>query len=128
MSTTSTSALSSGVQQLYNQGVLPSSVSTSTLSQASPSQLNTLARLNIANQQASVLFGSSAYTDSAALSTVATSNALAQEVNPLSNSDNSTPDPLTAAVNNALEAQGNAAANQFLPPVTTTGSKINVLG
>jgi hypothetical protein len=128
MSTTSTSPLSAGVQQLYNQGVLPSGVSTTTLSKASTSQLNQLARLTVANQETSILFGSSSYADSSALSTTATNNALLQEINPISSFSSSTSDPLTTAVDNALLSQGNTAASHFLPPPTTTGSKINVLG
>jgi hypothetical protein len=127
MSTSNVNSLSAGVQQLYNQGLLPSSLSTAAISKFTPNQINQLARLSVASQDINALFQTAS--DSTSLSTVATSNALIQEINPLSNSNANTPDPLTTAVDNALLTPGNNAASSFLPPTTTTtGSKINVLG
>jgi hypothetical protein len=126
MSTTSVNPLSAGVQQLYNQGLLPSNLSPATLSKFSVNQINQLAKLSVANQDISALFQTAS--DSSALSTTATSNALLQEINPISTSNANTPDPLTTAVTNALLANGNAAASKFLPPVSTTGHNINVVG
>ena len=124
----STSALSAGVQQLYNDGLIPSSLSTSTTQGASANQLNQIAGLTIASQESAALFGTGS--DSASLSSTAT-NALLQEINPTNTSSttSSTTDPLTAAVNSALTAKLNAAVNQFEPSAsTTTGSNINVVG
>ncbi len=103
----SVSSLSAGVQQLYNDGLLPSGVNPSTLNGASAAQLNKMASSSMALQEVGTLFG----TDTASLSSAA-----------------SAPDPLTAAVDNLLTSSLNAAAKQFLPPSsTTTGSNINLL-
>ncbi len=128
MSNTSTSPLSAGVQQIYNAGLLPSSLSTSTLKGASASQLNKIASSTIASQEVSALLGGGG--DSASLSSTAT-NALLQEINPSStgSSSSSTTDPLTAAVENALTSSLNAAVKKFDAPSTTqTGSNINLVG
>jgi hypothetical protein len=100
----STPALSAGIQQLYNKGLLPSNVSTSVLSGASPSQLNKLVSSSLALQETSTLFGSgSSSSDTADLSSTAT-------------------DSLTQAVDNALTANGEAAAAQFLPQSSSAAS------
>ncbi len=130
MSSTSASSLSAGVQQLCNDGLLPSSLASSTLNGASASQLNKIASSTIAGQEVSALLGtgSSSTSDSASLSSAAT-NALLQEINPSSANNSSTTDPLTAAVDNALTSNINAAVNQFDPSSSTTnGSNINVVG
>ncbi len=134
MSSSSTSALAGGVQQLYNDGLL-SNVNPSTLNGASASQLNQIAGSSIALQIVGAIlgFGSDSSGDSASLSATA-SNALLQEINPSSTSStssNSNPstDPLTAAVDNALTSNINAAVNRFAPQSSSiTGSNINVLG
>jgi len=129
MSSSPTAALSSGVQQLYNDGLLPSSLNASTLNKASATQLNTIVGSGLALQQVSVLLGGgSSSSDSASLSSTAT-NALLQEINPSSTSTSTTTDPLTAAVDNALTASLNAAVNKFEPSSSTTnGSTINLVG
>ncbi len=112
MSTTSTSSLSAGVQDLYNQGFLPSSASSGLLQGASSSQISQLANSSIASQEVDAMFGLTS--DTSSLSTTALGTL--------------TTDPLTAAVDNSILAPGTAAANQFLPQSsTTTGSTINVL-
>ena len=128
MSTSTTGALASGVQQLYNDGLLPSSLNASTLNKASASQLNSMVGSTLALQQVGALLGGgSASSDSASLSSTAT-NALLQEINPSSSATSAT-DPLTAAVDNALTSNLNAAVNKFEPTSSgTTGSTINVLG
>jgi hypothetical protein len=112
MSSSTTSALSAGVQQLYNAGLLPSHVNASTLNSASSSQINKMTGSAIALQEVSALFGLG---DSVSLSPTA--------------SVASNTDPLAAAVDNALTSQINAAVNQFAPSATspTTGSLINLL-
>ena len=127
MSTSTTGALASGVQQLYNDGLLPSSLNASTLNKASASQLNSMVGSTLALQQVGALLGGgSASSDSASLSSTAT-NALLQEIP--SSSATSATDPLTAAVDNALTSNLNAAVNKFEPTSSgTTGSTINVLG
>src|ERR1700722_17630307 len=98
MSTTPTSSLSAGVQQLYNDGLLPSGASASTLKGASASQLNKMAASSIALQEEGTLLGTgSSSSDTASLSSTAT-NALLQEINPTSTSSSTSTDPLTAAV------------------------------
>jgi len=128
MSTSTTGALSSGVQQLYNDGLLPSSLNASTLNNASASQLNKIVGSTLALQQVNALFGTgTTSSDSASLSSTAT-NALLQEINP-STTTTSTIDPLTAAVDNALTSSINAAVSKFEPSSTsTTGSTVNVVG
>jgi hypothetical protein len=130
MSSPTTSPLSAGVQQLYNDGLLPSSLNASTLNGTSAGELNSIASSSLALQQAGEIlgFGSSAR-DTASLSSTAT-NALLQEINPSPTSSTSaSTDPLTAAVDNALTSTINAAVNQFAPPIpTTTGTQISVLG
>jgi len=127
MSTTTTSPLSAGVQQLYNAGLLPSSLSSSTLNGASASQLNRIANSTIAGEEVSALLGGAG--DSANLSSTAT-NALLQAINPSSTSStSSTFDLLTAAVDNALTSSLNAAVSKFASPnPTQTGSNVNVVG
>jgi hypothetical protein len=129
MSSSPTSSLSAGVQQLYNDGLLPSNLSTSTLKNASAGQLNKIAASSIASQEVNVLLGGgSSVSDTASLSSTAT-NALLQEINPSSTTGSSTTDALTAAVNNALTSSLNAAVKKFAAPTsnTTTGSQINLL-
>lgn len=128
MSTASTGVLASGVQQLYNDGLLPASLNASTLNKASASQLNKIVGSTLSLQQVSTLLGTgSAPSDSASLSSTAT-NALLQEINP-SSTTSSTTDPLTAAVDNALTSSLTAAVNKFEPASSnTTGSTINVVG
>jgi hypothetical protein len=128
MSTASTGVLASGVQQLYNDGLLPASLNASTLNKASASQLNKIVSSTLSLQQVSTLLGTGiAPSDSASLSSTAT-NALLQEINP-SSTTSSTTDPLTAAVDNALTSSLNAAVNKFEPASSnTTGSTINVVG
>jgi hypothetical protein len=117
MSSSTTSALSAGVQQLYNAGLLPSHVSDSTLNRASSSQINKMTGSAIALQEVGELFGigGSSATDSVSLSSTASASSGA--------------DPLTAAVDHALTSQINAAVNQFAPSTSapTTGSLINLL-
>jgi hypothetical protein len=126
MSTTSVSPLSAGVQQLYNQGLLPTSLSNSVLNGASASQLSQLANTAIASEQNAALFGYGS--DSASLSSTA-SNALLQEINPSASSTTAGTDPLTQAVNNALTSNLDAAVNKFLPQSASTSSgQINLLG
>jgi hypothetical protein len=129
MSSSSTAALSAGVQQLYNDGLLPSSLNASTLNGTSSAQLNKMASSSIELQQINALFGTGTSSDSSSLSSTAT-NALLQEINPSpTTSTSSTLDPLTAAVDNALTSNINAAVNQFAPSSSTaTGSNINLLG
>jgi len=127
MSTTNSSQLSAGVQQLYNAGLLPSSLSNSTLNAASASQLNKMASSTLASQEVSALLGGGG--DSASLSSTAT-NALLQEINPSpTNSTTSTADLLTAAVNNEITSSLNAAVSRFASPGSTqNGSNVNVVG
>jgi hypothetical protein len=116
-----------GVQQLQNDGLLPSTLDPSVLNQASPNQLNQLANSSIQLQQVNALFGTgSSATDSVALSSTAT-NALLQEINP-SQGSSSVTDPLTQAVNNELTSSLDAAVNRFLPQDSAAnGSQINLL-
>ncbi len=116
----------SGIQQLSNAGLLPSSVSQSVLNQASSAQLNQMVGSGVALQEVNTLFGlGTSSTDSATLSP--TANALIQEINPTATTSNST-DPLTQAVSNELTSNVDAAVNQFLPQNTSTnGSNINLL-
>ena len=128
MSTTTT--LSAGVQQIYNAGLLPSSLSTSTLGGATSGQLNKIVASTIASEQVSALWGMGSNSDTAGLSSTA-ENALLQEINPTSTSSasSSTTDPLTAAVDNALTSSLNAAVNKFASPTTdATGTNVNVVG
>ncbi len=127
MSTTSISPLSAGVQQLYNQGLLPTSLNKSVLNGASASQLGQLANASIASQENATLLGyGSSSTDTATLSATA-SNALLQEINPSSNAASGT-DPLTQAVNNALTSNLNTAVSEFLPQnFSTSSGQINLL-
>lgn len=130
MSSTSTGSLSAGVQQLYNDGLLPSSLAASTLNGASAEQLSKIAGSTIAGQEVTALLGAStSNTDSASLSSTAT-NALLQKINPTSNTSSSaTTDSLTAAVDNALTSSLNAAVSKFASPTSTTsGSNIDVVG
>jgi hypothetical protein len=116
-----------GIQQLSNDGLLPSSFNQSLLANASTSQLNQIAGSSIALQEVGSLLGfASASTDSASLSSTA-SNALLQEINPSVTTSSST-DPLTQAVNDELTASLNAASAKFLPQNSpATGSQINLL-
>jgi len=119
----------SGIQQLSNAGLLPSSLSQSVLNQASPTQLNQIVNSGLALQQVNGLFGTgSSSTDSATLSP--TANALIQEINPTATTSttSTSADPLTQAVNNELTSSLNAAVSQFLPQSTSAnGSQINLL-
>ena len=127
MSTTSISPLSAGVQQLYNRGLLPTSLNNSVLTDASAGQLGQLANASIASQENARLLGyGNASTDTATLSATA-SNALLQEINPSPNAASGT-DPLTQAVNNALTSNLNTAVSEFLPQNSSTSSgQINLL-
>lgn len=119
----------SGIQQLSNAGLLPSSLSRSVLNLASPTQLNQMVGSGVALQEVNTLFGlGTSSTDSATLSP--TANALIQEINPpaATSTSSASTDPLTQAVSNELTASLNAAVNQFLPQNTSTnGSNINLL-
>jgi hypothetical protein len=125
MSSPSINTLSAGVQQLYNQGLLPSSLSTTALNNSSAGQLNQLANTSIATQETATLLGLNS--DTSSLSSTAT-NALLQEINPTTTSSSNTTDPLTAAVDSSILAAGTAAADKFLPQSSTNGSQINVVG
>jgi hypothetical protein len=114
MSSSSVSPLSSGVQDLYNSGLLASSVSTNLLSSSSAGQLNQLASSSIALAQIGTLldFGT-ASNDSATLSSTAT-------------------DALAQAVNNELTSSLDAAVSKFLPQTSSSsessgGSNINLV-
>jgi hypothetical protein len=125
MSATTTTALSAGAQQLYDHGLLPSSVPNSVLNTSSSSELSKLADSSVALQETAALFGFSS--DSASLSSTA-SNALLQEINPTSSSSSSATDPLNQAVNNELTSSLDAAVSKYLPQGgTTSGSQINLL-
>ena len=119
----------SGIQQLSNAGLLPSSLSRSVLNLASPTQLNQMVGSGVALQEVNTLFGlGTSSTDSATLSP--TANALIQEINPTATTSagSTSSDPLTQAVSNELTSSLNAAVNQFLPQNTSTnGSNINLL-
>ena len=119
----------SGIQQLSNAGLLPSSLSQSVLNQASPTQLNQMVGSGVALQEVNTLFGlGSSSTDSATLSP--TANALIQEINPTATTStrSASTDPLTQAVSNELTSSLNAAVNQFLPQSSSpNGSNINLL-
>ena len=125
MSSPSINTLSAGVQQLYNQGLLPSSLNTTALNNSSAGQLNQLANTSIATQETATLLGLNS--DTSSLSSTAT-NALLQEINPTTTSSSNTTDPLTAAVDSSILAAGTAAADKFLPQSSTNGSQINVVG
>lgn len=123
------SPLSSGVQTLYDEGIFQSSVSQTTLSKASASQVNQLAASSAALQQVNALFGNGTQ-DNVSLSSDAT-NALLQAINPPSAEDSSSnaSDYLTQAVSNALTNNINSAVNQFLPSTTSkSGTNVNVVG
>jgi hypothetical protein len=117
----------SGIQQLSNAGLLPSSVNQSVLNQASPTQLNQMVGSGVALQEVNTLFGlGTSSTDSTSLSP--TASALIQEINPTATTSTSSTNPLTQAVSNELTSSLNAAVNQFLPQNTSTnGSNINLL-
>ena len=124
----SVSALPEGAQQLFDRGLLPSSLNSSVLNEASASQLNQLAGSSIALQEIGTLFGiGNASTDSATLSSAA-SNALLREINPSSSSDASGMDVLNEAVANQLSSKLNEAVNKFLPAAPSTSGQINLLG
>jgi hypothetical protein len=117
----------SGIQQLSNAGLLPSSLSQSVLNQASASQLNQMVGSGVALEEVNTLFGlGSSATDSATLSP--TASALIQEINPTATTSTTSTDPLTQAVNNELTSSLNAAVSQFLPQNSSVnGSQINLL-
>ena len=120
-------ALPSGIQQLYDSGLLPSNLSQSTLSSASGSQLNQIANANTALQQIDALLGNTSSSDSVFLSPDALNSLLLPGNS--SQDSNTSADFFTQAVNNALTNNINSAVNTFLPPSTTpTGTKINVVG
>ena len=128
MSSSSVNPLSAGVQQLYNSGLLPTSLNNSVLNNAQAGQLSQLANSSVALQEVNSLFGlGSTSTDSATLSSAA-SNALLQEINPASTSSSSATDLLTQAVDNALTSSVNAAVQKFLLPASNTSGQINLLG
>jgi hypothetical protein len=119
----------SGIQQLSNAGLLPSSISQSVLGKASAVQLNQIAGSGLALQQVNALFGTGgSSTDSATLSPAA--SALIQEINPSQDTigGSTGTDPLTQAVSNELTSSLNAAVNQFLPQNSSAnGTRINLL-
>lgn len=129
MAATPITALSSGVQTLYNSGLLPDSLTQTQLASTSAAQLNQLAASSLALQQSSVLFGNGTAADSVNLSSNAT-NALLQQINPSGDYADSTPssaDYLTQAVNNQLTNNIDSAVNKFLPATTTTATNVNVV-
>jgi hypothetical protein len=110
MSSISVNPLSAGTQQLYDKGLIPTSLPNSVLNNASSGALSRLANTSIALQQTATLLGitPTANTDSVALSSATT-------------------DSLTQAVTNALTSNLNQAAAQFLPQESTKGSQINLV-
>ncbi len=113
MSTSINPPLSNGVQDLYNAGLLPSTVGLQVLNGASGAtslQVTKLASSTLALQEAAALFSPSTSTtsDTATLSTTAN-------------------DALNQAVSNELTAAGNAAASKFLPAATPASTPISVL-
>jgi hypothetical protein len=125
MSSSNVNALSTGLQQLYNSGLLPSSLNNNALNSSSPARLNQLASSAIALQQANTLLGYGA--DSASLSSAANRTLLEQTDPSFQASVASANDPLTEAVDNALTASVNAAVDQFLPQTKSSGTAINLL-
>jgi hypothetical protein len=122
-----TNALPSGIQQLYDTGLLPDSLSQQTLNTASAPQLNQIAGNTIALQQIGVLLGNGDGADSVSLSPEA-AGALLVQSNPSGN-DNGPSDYFTQAVNNQLTNNVNSAVNTFLPVSNThSGNNINVVG
>jgi hypothetical protein len=122
-----TSALPSGIEQLYDSGLLPSNLSQETLNTASGSQLNQIAGATVALQQVSALLGNAGSSDSVTLSPEALNSLLLPGNSAQDNSVSG--DYFTQAVNNALTNNINSAVNTFLPPSTThTGTNINVVG
>jgi hypothetical protein len=110
MSSISVSPLAAGTQELYNKGLLPTSLPNSVLNNASSGDLGQLASTSIALEQTATLLGitPTTNTDSVALSSATT-------------------DPLTQAVTNEITSNLNSAVAKFLPQESTTGSQINLL-
>jgi hypothetical protein len=111
--------LPSGIQQLYDTGLLPNSLSQQTLNTASAPQLNRIAGNTIALQHIGVLLANGNASDSVSLSPEA-AGAL---------DDNGPGDYFTQAVNNQLINNVNSAVNTFLPVSSThSGNNIDVVG
>jgi hypothetical protein len=120
-------ALPSGIQQLYDTGLLPSSLSQQTLNTASTPQLNRIADNTIALQQIGVLLGNGNASESASLSPEAAGALLVQSDS--FGNDNGPSDYFTQAVNNQLTNNLNSVVNAFLPVSSThSGNNINVVG
>jgi hypothetical protein len=120
-------ALPSGIQQLYDIGLLPDSLSQQTLNTASAPQLNRIAGNTAALKQIGVLLGNGNGNDSVSLSPEAAGALLVQSSS--SGNDNGPSDYFTQAVNNQLTNNINSAVNTFLPVSSThSGNNINVVG
>ena len=120
-------ALTSGVQRLYDAGLLPKDLSQQTLDTASPAQLNQISGATVGLQQVSALLGNGYPSDSVNLSPEALTAILLQS--------NSVEDSTTAAdyfsqaVNNQLTNNVNSAVDTFLPASgSRSGTNINVVG
>ncbi|HMF75538.1 MAG TPA: hypothetical protein VK604_07735 [Bryobacteraceae bacterium] len=115
----SANALSSGLQKLYDTGLLPDNLSQNTLSTASGSELNSLANSAVALQQIGALLGNGS--DSVSLSSdAANSGGYAGYFGA---------DYFTQAVNNQLTNNIDSAVNKFLPAgPTPSGSNIDLVG
>jgi hypothetical protein len=126
MSTSSVNTLSAGIQKLYSSGLLPSNLNTNVLSSSTPDQISQLANAAVSSQQTAVLLGYGS-ADSVTLSSAA-NNSLLQQTDPLFQASlASSSDLLTEALDNALTANGNAAAEKFLPQSNPIGTSINLL-
>jgi hypothetical protein len=120
-------ALPSGIQQLYDTGLLSYNLSQQTLSTASGPQLNRIANASVALQQISALLDNGNSSDSVNLSPEAL-NALLLQSNSSQN-DTGSADYFTQAVNNQLTNNVNSAVNTFLPTSSVhSGGNINVVG
>jgi hypothetical protein len=120
-------ALSSGIQQLYDTGLLPNSLSQQTLDTASAPQLNRIAGAAVALQQVGVLLENGNVSDSVSLSPEAAGALLVQSDS--SGNDNGPSDYFTQAVNNQLTNNVNSAVNTFVPLCNThSGNNINAVG
>ncbi|HEY1950326.1 MAG TPA: hypothetical protein VGG97_25170 [Bryobacteraceae bacterium] len=123
----SANARPSGIQQLYDTGLLPDSLSQQTLDSASTPQLNQIAANTVALQQIEVLLGNGNGADSVSLSPEAAGALLVQSDS--SGNNNGPSDYFTQAVNNQLTNNINSAVNAFLPVSSThSGNNINVVG
>jgi hypothetical protein len=122
-----TSALPSGLDQLYNAGLLPNNLSQQTLSNATTSQLNQITTAAVALQQVGALLGNPSSSDSAFLSPEALNSLLLPGNS--SQDTSGSGDYFTQAVNNALTNNINSAVNTFLPASTpVSGTNVNVVG